>query len=132
MTPYNLTSKQMKCLTFIMDYIDEKLVAPSYDEIKDGLGLASKSGVHRLVQGLVDRGWVKRHPNMARSITIICYDLEATPEPPPIAPKSNNWHSSLLLEEAFSQPHVRAAMSDGLRARVTKHIRDIKLGIDCS
>lgn len=118
MTQYNLTPKQTECLIAIMNYIDENEVSPNYDEIAAAMGLRSKSAVFRLVSALEERGHIIRIPSRARSITVV----EATN-------RGNNWHSSLLLEEAFSQPHVRAAMTDGLRARVTKHLRDIKLGV---
>jgi len=133
MTPYSLTPKQRQCLEFIIAHIAAHRVAPSYDDIKDGLGLKSKSGVHRLIEGLVDRGWVKRRPNKARSITVINHDLDGLGDtahnPSPEKTRSNNWHSSLLLEEMFSQSDIRAVMSINLKRRVASHIRDIKLGV---
>ena len=67
-----LTSRQADCLKFIASHQSENAgLTPTYDEIKDGLGLASKSGVVRLIDGLVERGAIQRLPNRARSITII-------------------------------------------------------------
>lgn len=67
-----LTARQADCLIFIADHLAATGgLTPSYDEIKNGLGLASKSGVVRLIDGLVERGAIQRLPNRARAITII-------------------------------------------------------------
>lgn len=68
---FGLTPRQRETLTFIEQYIAARGCSPTYDEIKDGLGIGSKSGVHRLVVALERRGHVKRLPNMGRSITVI-------------------------------------------------------------
>lgn len=66
-----LTAKQRELFDFIVRYADEhNRVTPSYDEMKDALGLVSKSGIHRLVTGLEERGHISRLPGYARSITI--------------------------------------------------------------
>lgn len=51
-----MTKKQKKCFDFIVSYLNEEGVPPSYQEIMEGLGLHSKSGVHRMVTALVDEG----------------------------------------------------------------------------
>jgi len=67
-----LTARQADCLKFIASHQSENAgLTPTYDEIKNGLGLASKSGVNRLIDGLVERGAIQRLPNRARAITII-------------------------------------------------------------
>lgn len=64
-----LTRQQNACLTFILRYVDESGgVSPSFDEIKKAIGLSSKSGVHRLLTALEERGFIERLPNRARSI----------------------------------------------------------------
>ena len=68
---YNLTTKQREAFEFIKAYIEEHEQSPNYDEIMEGIGLKSKSGVNRLVTGLQERGWIAYLPNQARSITII-------------------------------------------------------------
>lgn len=65
-----LTVRQRDLLNFIRKYIAEHGVTPSFDEMKQALGLASKSGVHRLVTALVERGYVDTMPNRARAITL--------------------------------------------------------------
>jgi SOS-response transcriptional repressor LexA len=66
-----LTPRQSECLTFIKAYIDVDAVAPSLDEICVAMGLKSKSGAKRLLEGLEERGVIRRSPGRARSIEII-------------------------------------------------------------
>ncbi|WP_439647308.1 LexA family protein [Antarcticirhabdus aurantiaca] len=66
-----LTEKQGTAYRFICDYADERGHTPSYDEIGAALGLASKSGVHRIVTALEERGRIRRRPNRARAIEIV-------------------------------------------------------------
>lgn len=65
-----LTPKQKECLDFIRAYIEERGASPSYDEIKGGMGLRSKSGVHRMVHGLVERGHLVIEASHARTIQL--------------------------------------------------------------
>ena len=66
-----LTSKQRELLVFIRDRLSETGVAPSFDEMKDALDLKSKSGIHRLITGLVERGYLQRLPNRARALEVM-------------------------------------------------------------
>ena len=66
-----LTQKQLELLTFLTNNLKENGVAPSFDEMKDALNLKSKSGIHRLVSALEERGFIRRLPNRARAIEII-------------------------------------------------------------
>lgn len=65
-----LTKKQNQLLLFISQQIAKDGVSPSFDEMKDALGLKSKSGVHRLVTALEERGFIRRFPNRARALEI--------------------------------------------------------------
>lgn len=66
-----LTRKQRDLLLFIHNRMqDESDVAPSFEEMKVALGLKSKSGVHRLITALVERGYLERLPNRARALEI--------------------------------------------------------------
>lgn len=65
-----LTRKQRELLDYLGSYIATEGFAPSFEEMKNALGLKSKSGVHRLVEALLERGFVERLPNRARSIRI--------------------------------------------------------------
>jgi repressor LexA len=66
-----LTSKQKELLTFINERLQETGVPPSFDEMKEALSLQSKSGVHRLIIALEERGFIRRLPHRARAIEII-------------------------------------------------------------
>ena len=66
---YGLTKKQKELLDFLREQEGE--VSPSFDEMREALGLASKSGIHRLVKGLEDRGYVNRIPNRKRTIRLV-------------------------------------------------------------
>lgn len=66
-----LTPKQSKLLDYLRAFIAEHRYSPSFDEIQIALGLKSKSGVHRLVTALEQRGYARRIPGYARSIEVI-------------------------------------------------------------
>jgi len=66
-----LTRKQSELLTYLSDHMQQHDIPPSFDEMRDALGLASKSGVHRLVSGLEERGYIRRLANRARAIEIL-------------------------------------------------------------
>jgi repressor LexA len=65
-----LTQKQKDLLVFIHERLAQGAVAPSFDEMKDALGLKSKSGIHRLIGALVERGFLERLPNKARALNV--------------------------------------------------------------
>ncbi len=65
-----LTKKQRDLLLFIHEHMDGDDVAPSFEEMKQALGLKSKSGIHRLITGLVERGYIERLPHRARALEI--------------------------------------------------------------
>ena len=66
-----LTRKQFELLRFIHERLTEAGVPPSFDEMKDALDLRSKSGIHRLITALEERGFIRRLPNRARAIEVI-------------------------------------------------------------
>jgi repressor LexA len=66
-----LTRKQLELLRFIHERLTEAGVPPSFDEMKDALDLRSKSGIHRLISALEERGFIRRLPNRARAIEVI-------------------------------------------------------------
>ena len=66
-----LTSKQLKLLNFLRKSFKNNKISPSFEEMKLALGLKSKSGIHRLVSALEERGFIKRLHNKARAIKII-------------------------------------------------------------
>ncbi len=66
-----LTRKQKELLFLIRDHIEKDGIPPSFDEMKVALGLRSKSGIHRLITGLEERGFIRRLPHRARALEII-------------------------------------------------------------
>lgn len=66
-----LTARQRDLLEFIGRHIDHHGIAPTYDQMRDELDLASKSGIARMVKGLEKRGYIARLPHHARAITIL-------------------------------------------------------------
>jgi repressor LexA len=90
-----LTKKQHELLLFIHKRLSEDGVSPSFDEMKDALQLASKSGVHRLVSALEERGFIRRLAHRARALEVLKLpDSAAKADPRP----------SNVIETNFSRP----------------------------
>ena len=66
-----LTIKQRELLNFLQDYEHKHQASPSFDEMRQAIGLASKSGIHRLISGLEERGFIRRLAHRARAVEII-------------------------------------------------------------
>ena len=66
-----LTAKQRELLIFIDERLNEDGVSPSFDEMREALDLKSKSGVHRLISALEERGFIRRLPNRARALEVL-------------------------------------------------------------
>lgn len=66
-----LTAKQHELLHFIQQRLDASGISPSFEEMKEALGLKSKSGIHRLISALEERGFLRRLPNRARALEIL-------------------------------------------------------------
>ena len=74
-----LTKKQSELLRFIHERLKESGIPPSFDEMKDALDLRSKSGIHRLILALVERGFIRRLPNRARALEVLKMPDSSTP-----------------------------------------------------
>lgn len=81
-----LTEKQHQLLTFLIEHQAEHDISPSFDEMRQAVGLASKSGIHRLISGLEERGYIRKLANRARAIEILRHPGAAT------KPESNIIH----------------------------------------
>ena len=66
-----LTAKQHELLQFIQQRLDASGISPSFEEMKEALGLKSKSGIHRLISALEERGFLRRLPNRARALEVL-------------------------------------------------------------
>ena len=84
-----LTEKQSELLRFIHARLSKSGVPPSFDEMKDALDLKSKSGIHRLIMALEERGFIRRLPNRARALEVLRLPEQAAfkePRTTPFAP----------------------------------------------
>ena len=77
-----LTLKQKQLLLFIHERIKDSGISPSFDEMKDALNLASKSGIHRLISALEERGFIRRLPHRARALEVLKLPESAPPRRP--------------------------------------------------
>ncbi|HEX9947004.1 MAG TPA: transcriptional repressor LexA [Allosphingosinicella sp.] len=90
-----LTRKQSELLTYIQARLNESGVSPSFEEMKEALALKSKSGVHRLISALEERGFIRRLPNRARALEILKMPdgqagIASQPKAPATAPQAAN------------------------------------------
>jgi len=74
-----LTAKQHELIQFIQKRLEETGISPSFEEMKEALDLKSKSGVHRLISALEERGFLRRLPNRARALEVIREPGATTP-----------------------------------------------------
>lgn len=74
-----LTAKQHELIRFIQLRLEETGISPSFEEMKEALDLKSKSGVHRLISALEERGFLRRLPNRARALEVIRQPGDTTP-----------------------------------------------------
>jgi len=94
-----LTHQQEKLLQFINNFQIKSNVTPSFDEMKDGLGLKSKSGIHRILSALEERGYIKKLNNRARAIEVLKFPNNKTEYS-----KNNNITIPILGRIAAGQP----------------------------
>src|SRR3546814_4091159 len=76
-----LTRKQHELLRFIQTRLEESGISPSFEEMKEALDLKSKSGLHRLISALAERGFIRRLPNRARALVVLRQPEDATNKP---------------------------------------------------
>src|SRR6201998_2028749 len=96
-----LTKKQRELLLFINQRLTATGISPSFDEMKDALGLKSKSGIHRLISGLEERGFLRRLPHRARALEVVKLPEEtAAPGHGERAPQTGNGGSAAAATAA--------------------------------
>ncbi|MCH8999279.1 MAG: transcriptional repressor LexA [Proteobacteria bacterium] len=123
-----LTRKQHELLLFIHRHLGDQGVSPSFDEMKDALGLKSKSGIHRLITALVERGFIHRLPHRARAVEVLRLPEDLAPAAVPAgdatagatagAPGSAPGFAPRVIQGDFSGALVgarAAAASDALQ-----------------
>ena len=99
-----LTRKQHELLRFIQTRLEETGVSPSFEEMKEALDLKSKSGVHRLISALEERGFIRRLPNRARALEVIREPEDVTTK----SGKSGSLDAANSNDKAIASPEGRA------------------------
>src|SRR5579884_4170917 len=107
-----LTQKQRELLLYINQRLNTTGVSPSFDEMKDALGLKSKSGIHRLVSGLEERGFIRRLPHRARALEVTKLPEEAAAPPSP----SGRRFSPTVIRGDFAAALPGAAVTNDIDA----------------
>jgi len=108
-----LTRKQHELLRFIQTRLEATGISPSFEEMKEALDLKSKSGVHRLISALEERGFIRRLPNRARALEVLRQSEEMvrpaiTPPQAVASPPANNNAPAPLMQS----PPARLAAND--------------------
>ena len=116
-----LTRKQLELLQFIQQRMRESGVPPSFDEMKDALDLRSKSGIHRLITALEERGFLRRLPNRARALEVIRVPDGAAPRTPAAPPSEVRRFTPSVVEggrakQPPAKPSVTQAVDEDGRA----------------
>lgn len=105
-----LTKKQYELLMFINERLKESGVPPSFDEMKDALDLKSKSGIHRLITALEERGFLRRLPNRARALEVL--KLPESVAPGLASPNRNRGFSPSVIEGSLGKAPERTPLLD--------------------
>jgi repressor LexA len=109
-----LTQRQLQLLKYIDDYQREHGVPPSFDEMRAALKLRSKSGIHRLISGLEERGYIKRLAYRARALEVLRPPgLPAPAAPPPVPADA----SSNVVRGAFKRARPAEPVLSGASGR---------------
>lgn len=104
-----LTRKQHELICFIQDRLDQSGISPSFEEMKEALGLRSKSGVHRLISALEERGFLRRLPNRARALEVTRMPERGEQSVPAAMPDNV---VSMAARRAPTAPRLAAAAND--------------------
>ena len=124
-----LTRKQLELLLFINERLKEEGVPPSFEEMKMALDLQSKSGVHRLIVALEERGFLKRMPNRARALEVI--KLPESHQPSLTSKKSG--FTPNVIEGSLGKVKPMPAANDGIpRATAIPMMGRIAAGVPIS
>jgi repressor LexA len=114
-----LTPKQHELLLYVHRRLAETGVSPSFDEMREALDLRSKSGIHRLITGLEERGFIRRLPHRARALEILRMP-EAAANPQPVA-------SVASAEAAMPVPLMRSPVATAFMARAAANHTSLPL-----
>lgn len=109
-----MTPQQERCLSAI-ELLSKGGVSPSFDELRLHLGLASKSGVHRLVHELARRGYISISPDRKRSIALVSREAETVPFDRMASAVFYHLHARLTLDMPVSVATIRGAMVEAFK-----------------
>ena len=103
-----LTSKQHQLLVFIRDQLETTGISPSFEEMKAALNLRSKSGIHRLITALEERGFIRRLPHRARALEVLKLPESAVADasgaaPEAALPDTGSGFSPSVIEGGFGR-----------------------------
>ena len=102
-----LTKKQNELLIYINQNLRETGVAPSYEEMKEALDLRSKSGIHRLINALEERGFIRRLPHRARAIEVTKLPTASSPDKKGnFTPEVIKGDREITSDDIFEETHV--------------------------
>jgi repressor LexA len=115
-----LTRKQHELIRFIQARLEETGVSPSFEEMKEALDLKSKSGVHRLISALEERGFIRRLPNRARALEVLRQpeDVTSTRPSPRAAVNSNTALTAPRPAPAFRPEPANDVIDIPLHGRI--------------
>ena len=103
-----LTRKQYELLMFVHERLKETGIPPSFDEMKDALDLRSKSGIHRLITALEERGFIRRLPNRARALEVLRLPESVSPSLAAARPAGQKGFAPSVIEGSLGKPRTQA------------------------
>jgi repressor LexA len=125
-----LTRKQLELLLFINERLKEEGVPPSFEEMKEALNLQSKSGVHRLIVALEERGFLRRMPNRARALEVVKLPESHSPS---LAAKKQSGFTPSVIQGNLGRVKPMPSANDGMpRAAIVPMMGRIAAGVPIS
>ncbi len=113
-----LTRKQHELIRFIQERLEATGVSPSFEEMKEALDLKSKSGVHRLISALEERGFIRRLPNRARALEVLKQPEDVTTKASVRAAANANSGLTPLVKAAAPRPPANDVIEIPLHGRI--------------
>lgn len=108
-----LTRKQYELLMFIEQRLRDSGVSPSFEEMKEALDLKSKSGIHRLITGLEERGFIRRLPHRARALEVLRLPENSADLPAGIQPRPAHTGPGQVIQGNFASALPGATTAEG-------------------
>lgn len=124
-----LTRKQLELLMFINERLKEEGVPPSFEEMKEALNLQSKSGVHRLIVALEERGFLRRMPNRARALEVLKLPESHSPS---LTPRKQSFTPSVIQGNLGRVKPVASSNDGAPRAALVPMMGRIAAGVPIS